>query len=94
MSVPSTVGHHSCSQFNWGNAPLGLDSDSLWASSLAVPAMAGHLLREHRGGFKSRDGKLMTLFVCSKNSDRTRTVTSHWDPRGTWPRVIEELEVS
>ncbi|MGA5729493.1 hypothetical protein ACPCI1_12685 [Streptomyces seoulensis] len=51
---------------DWGNAPRGLDSASLWASSLAVPALADRVLRERRADFASRDGKLMTLFVCSK----------------------------
>jgi hypothetical protein len=51
---------------DWGNAPLGLDSTSLWASSLAVPALADRVRHERRSDFESRDGKLMTLFVCSK----------------------------
>ncbi|GHJ28546.1 hypothetical protein TPA0910_29790 [Streptomyces hygroscopicus subsp. sporocinereus] len=51
---------------DWGNAPLGLDSASLWASSLAVPALADRVRHERRSDFESRDGKLMTLFVCSK----------------------------
>ncbi|MGW0705026.1 hypothetical protein ACWD4G_03455 [Streptomyces sp. NPDC002643] len=51
---------------DWGNAPLGLDSASLWASSLAVPALADRVRHERRADFESRDGKLMTLFVCSK----------------------------
>lgn len=51
---------------DWGNAPLGLDSASLWASSLAVPALAGRVLHERRSDVESRDGRLMTLFACSK----------------------------
>ncbi|MET9890000.1 hypothetical protein ABZZ47_07235 [Streptomyces sp. NPDC006465] len=51
---------------DWGNAPLGLDSASLWASSLAVPALADRVRHERRSDFESRDGKLMTLFACSK----------------------------
>lgn len=51
---------------DWGNAPLGLDSASLWASSLAVPALADRVRRERRSDFESRDGKLMTLFAASK----------------------------
>ncbi|WP_432055121.1 hypothetical protein [Streptomyces sp. bgisy022] len=51
---------------DWGCAPLGLDSASLWASSLAVPALADRVRRERRSDFESRDGKLMTLFACSK----------------------------
>ncbi|MEU6090567.1 hypothetical protein ABZ865_27920 [Streptomyces sp. NPDC047085] len=51
---------------DWGIAPLGLDSASLWASSLAVPVLADRVRHERRSDFESRDGKLMTLFVCSK----------------------------
>ncbi|MFI6054654.1 hypothetical protein ACIBCO_31785 [Streptomyces violascens] len=51
---------------DWGNAPRGLDSASLWASSLAVPALADRVWRERHADFASRDGELMTLFVCSK----------------------------
>ena len=51
---------------DWGNAPLGLDAASLWGSSLAVPALADRVRQERRGDLESRDGKLMTLFVCSK----------------------------
>ncbi|MFE1770248.1 hypothetical protein [Streptomyces sp. NPDC059008] len=51
---------------DWGNAPQGLDSASLWGSSLAVPALAARVLQERLSDFESRDGKLMTLFVCSK----------------------------
>lgn len=51
---------------DWGSAPQGLDSASLWASSLAVPALADRVRQERRSDFESRDGKLMTLFVCSK----------------------------
>ncbi|MBP0455891.1 hypothetical protein [Streptomyces montanisoli] len=51
---------------DWGNAPRGLDSASLWACSLAVPALADRVRRERRADFAGRDGKLMTLFACSK----------------------------
>ncbi|MFI6358485.1 hypothetical protein ACIBJF_39090 [Streptomyces sp. NPDC050743] len=51
---------------DWGNAPQGLDSASLWGSSLAVPSLADRVRQERRRDFESRDGKLMTLFVCSK----------------------------
>lgn len=51
---------------DWGNAPLGLDSASLWASSLAVPALAERVRHERRSDFACRDGKLMALFACSQ----------------------------
>ncbi|MFF8745594.1 hypothetical protein [Streptomyces californicus] len=51
---------------DWGNAPQGLDAATLWAASLAVPALADRVRSERRHDFESRDGKLMTLFVCAK----------------------------
>ncbi|WP_200422310.1 hypothetical protein [Streptomyces sp. Y2F8-2] len=51
---------------DWGSAPLGLDSATLWASSLVIPALADRVWRERRRDFETRDGKLMTLFVCSR----------------------------
>ncbi len=51
---------------DWGNAPQGLDAATLWAASLAVPALADRVRSERRDDFESRDGKLMTLFVCAK----------------------------
>ncbi|MGW2044229.1 hypothetical protein ACWCPF_03460 [Streptomyces sp. NPDC001858] len=51
---------------DWGNAPRGLDSASLWGSSLAVPALAARVLHERHRDFESRDGRLMTLFTCAK----------------------------
>jgi hypothetical protein len=51
---------------DWGNAPQGLDSASLWGSSLVVPSLADRVQHERRVDFESRDGKLMTLFTCSK----------------------------
>ncbi len=51
---------------DWGNSPRGLDAASLWASSLAVPTLAERVRQERRHDFESRDGKLMTLFACSK----------------------------
>ncbi|WP_030372864.1 hypothetical protein [Streptomyces rimosus] len=51
---------------DWGMAARGLDAASLWGNSLAVPALAERVLRERGTDFASRDGKLMTLFVCAK----------------------------
>ncbi|MFF3504931.1 hypothetical protein [Streptomyces sp. NPDC003247] len=51
---------------DWGNAPRGLDSATLWGSSLAVPAPADRVRQERHRDFESRGGKLMTLFTCSK----------------------------
>ncbi|MGW2404113.1 hypothetical protein ACWCXK_06245 [Streptomyces sp. NPDC001739] len=51
---------------DWGVAPQGLDAASLWGNSLAVPALAERVRRERRHDLESRDGKLMTLFVCAK----------------------------
>ncbi|PGH48134.1 hypothetical protein [Streptomyces sp. Ru87] len=51
---------------DWGMAPQGLDTASLWGNSLAVPALAERVRRERRHDAESRDGMLMTLFVCAK----------------------------
>ncbi|TQF07423.1 hypothetical protein E6W39_18015 [Kitasatospora acidiphila] len=51
---------------DWGMAPRGLDSATLWAASLAVPALADRVRIERSDDFASRDGKLMTLFVAAK----------------------------
>lgn len=51
---------------DWGMAPQGLDAASLWGNSLAVPALAERVRLERRDDLESRDGKLMTLFVCAK----------------------------
>ncbi|CAG7643496.1 conserved hypothetical protein [Actinacidiphila bryophytorum] len=51
---------------DWGMAPRGLDSASLWAQSLAVPELADRVRRERRRDLESRDGKVMALFTCAK----------------------------
>lgn len=51
---------------DWGAAPQGLDAASLWGRSLAVPALAERVRHERHHDLESRDGKLMTLFVCAK----------------------------
>ncbi|MEU5048653.1 hypothetical protein [Streptomyces sp. NPDC021096] len=51
---------------DWGLAPRGLDAASLWGNSLAVPDLAERVRHERRQDLESRDGKLMTLFVCGK----------------------------
>ncbi|MCX4752504.1 hypothetical protein [Kitasatospora purpeofusca] len=51
---------------DWGMAPRGLDSASLYAASLAVPALADRVRRERRADLESRDGVVMQLFVLAK----------------------------
>ncbi|GAA2118025.1 hypothetical protein GCM10009759_64920 [Kitasatospora saccharophila] len=51
---------------DWGMAPRGLDSASLLAASLAVPALAARVRRERRADLESRDGKVMRLFMLAK----------------------------
>jgi hypothetical protein len=51
---------------DWGMAPRGLDSASLWAQSLGVPALAERVRRERGEDLGSRDGKVLMLFVCAK----------------------------
>ncbi|MFB7474316.1 hypothetical protein [Kitasatospora sp. NPDC056184] len=51
---------------DWGMAPRGLDSASLYAASLAVPALADRVRRERRADLESRAGMVMQLFVLAK----------------------------
>nr|BFD94024.1 hypothetical protein KitaXyl93_53840 [Kitasatospora sp. Xyl93] len=51
---------------DWGMAPRGLDSASLYAASLAVPALADRVRRERRADLEGRDGMVMQLFVLAK----------------------------
>jgi hypothetical protein len=51
---------------DWGTAPRGLDSASLWGQSLAVPALADRVRQERDADLGSRDGAVMALFVCAK----------------------------
>ncbi|MFI2073042.1 hypothetical protein [Streptomyces triculaminicus] len=51
---------------DWGLAPRGLDAASLWGNSFAVPDLAERVRHERRHDLESRDGKLMTLFICAK----------------------------
>ncbi|MGW0864395.1 hypothetical protein [Streptomyces sp. NPDC002611] len=79
---------------DWGHAPLGLDSASLWASSLASPALADRVRHERRSDLESRDGKLMMLYACSKilgphgHSEDPRRVPA----RHTADQVIKEIQ--
>lgn len=51
---------------DWGMAPRGLDSATLWGASLAVPQLAERVRRERRADLESRSGKLMALFFLAK----------------------------
>ncbi|MBD0688365.1 hypothetical protein [Streptomyces sp. CBMA123] len=51
---------------DWGMAPRGLDSASLYAASLAVLALADRVRRERQADLESRDGMVMRLFVLAK----------------------------
>lgn len=49
---------------DWGMAPRGLDAADVWASSLAVPALADQVRRERPGDLDGRSGRLAMLFFC------------------------------
>ncbi|MFF5488779.1 hypothetical protein [Streptomyces virginiae] len=51
---------------DWGMAPRGLDSATLWGNALAVPALSERVVHERRRDLESRDGQLMALFFCAK----------------------------
>lgn len=79
---------------DWGMAPRGLDSASLWAQSLAVPALAERVRRERSGDLESRDGKVMGLFVCAKIAGRyAHPEDPRLEPaRRAAERLVEELQ--
>lgn len=65
----SNVTGPECWIIDWedhGMAPRGLDSATLWVSSLMVPALAERVYEERRADLESRPGRLMALFHCSK----------------------------
>lgn len=51
---------------DWGMAPRGLDAAWLWGNSLVFPELAERVRRERQRDLESRDGKLMSLFFCTK----------------------------
>ncbi|WKK23925.1 hypothetical protein QZH56_35450 [Streptomyces olivoreticuli] len=51
---------------DWGTAPRGLDSATLWGNSLAVPALAERVWKERHQDLESRTGRLMALLFCAK----------------------------
>jgi hypothetical protein len=79
---------------DWGMAPRGLDAASLWGNSLAIPALADRVRRERRHDLESRDGRLMTLFVCSKIlAPDAHPEDPRLDPaRHMAARIVEELQ--
>ncbi|MTE20172.1 hypothetical protein F0L17_13840 [Streptomyces sp. TRM43335] len=79
---------------DWGMAPRGLDAASLWGNSLAVPALAERVRQERRRDLESRDGKLMTLFVCAKVlAPDAHPEDPRLEPaRRTTARIAEELQ--
>jgi hypothetical protein len=81
---------------DWGMAPRGLDSASLWAQSLGVPALVDRVLRERHDDLSSRDGKVMMLFACAKIAG---PYAHPEDPRlgparAAAERLVEELQAS
>lgn len=50
---------------DWGLAPRGNDAACLWASALAVPAIADRIHAEFRDDLDSRSGRIARLWVCS-----------------------------
>jgi hypothetical protein len=50
---------------DWGLAPRGNDAACLWASALAVPAIADRVHAEFRDDLDSRSGRIARLWVCS-----------------------------
>lgn len=51
---------------DWGMAPRGWDAATLWAESLAVPALADRVSQERRVDLENRTGKLSQLYHCAE----------------------------
>lgn len=51
---------------DWGHAPRGWDAATLWASSLAVPDLAGHVQSVFDDALNSRTGLLCQLYACAE----------------------------
>lgn len=49
-----------------GRAPRGLDSATLWISSLIIPDLAKRVYQERRADLETRPGRVMALFQCAK----------------------------
>lgn len=49
-----------------GRAPCGLDSATLWISSLIVPNLAKRVHQERKIDLQTRSGRLMALWQCAK----------------------------
>lgn len=81
---------------DWGMAPRGLDSATLWTQSLAVPALADRVRRERDHDLDSRDGKVMSLFACAKFAGpHAHPEDPRVEPaRRIAERLIEELQAS
>ncbi|MFD9107043.1 hypothetical protein [Streptomyces bottropensis] len=79
---------------DWGMAPQGLDAAWLWGNSLVFPELAERVWRERRRDLESWDGKLMSLFFC------TKILGPHADPgdprlgiaRIETERIVAELQ--
>lgn len=50
---------------DWGLAPRGNDAACLWATALAVPAIAARVLSEFHDELQSRSGRIARLWVVS-----------------------------
>lgn len=79
---------------DWGLAPRGLDAAALWGNSLAVPSLAARVRRERGQDLETRDGRLMTLFVCAKllSPDAHPADPRLGPAREMVARVVEELQ--
>jgi hypothetical protein len=65
----SNVTGPECWILDWedfGLAPRGLDSATLWTDSLTVPYLADRVYRERRADLDTRPGKIMSLFNLAK----------------------------
>jgi hypothetical protein len=78
---------------DWGLAPRGFDSATLWVDSLAVPTLAARAWYERRADLESKDGRLMILFNLAKVIEYGPDDPLHEPARRTAVSVIDELQL-
>lgn len=78
---------------DWGSCPRGTDPARLWASSLAIPALAEQIRRHRSADLESRTGRLMALFFCSRiiATAPDGTDSLHGTAQHEAARLIDEL---
>lgn len=71
----------------WGLGPAGLDAATLWAFSVAAPALRSEAERQFKDVFATRDGMLSQLFMAVELMRMTEQYGDH-------PKLLEPLRAA